>query len=509
MSAASRAGQASLVEIVRHVYLRRISGRIGFDSGTGPLYFRDGEAFLAADHPLFQQVFQRLAALDGGNPNADKQLNELMLQCMEVTLAGAAGPRLSGGMESFPPTMAGPLPTVNWLMHLATHDSDEPGLEQLLGGAEACIQNSAQSPALQQLAGIDPEMMAWMAHLETPTPLGRLMQLHSQNRLTALRSLTRLWVVGLANGDRDMQSLQPKQGHRARSRRRRSAAAGSEPGRRSGGERSLSARALELFSERIAEDLAQNPLSIPADQHRARVASWLGRHASLSHYEIFQIDPRAGDEELHQAYTRLARELHPIHAEALDLQGRDEGLRVLFERVTEAYLVLSDPRRRASYDLLHGVPVTVAVDADQRLDERRRMAEGCYGNALHYLADHVQDFEQAINLLTEACRLDPKANYYSMLAQTLARNPHWRNRAAEAFKKALELAPQNAGIHVAFAEMLEKQGSVDAARTHFLAALDDMPNHPTALKAIERLGGQDPSAKIGQGLRRFFKHRTT
>ena len=193
-----------------------------------------------------------------------------------------------------------------------------------------------------------------------------------------------------------------------------------------------------------------------------------------------------------------------MHSENLGFKGRDEILKVLFERVTEAYLVLSDPRRRASYNLLQGVADVEQIDEKKRLEERQKMAASCYSNALHYLSDHVKDYGQAINLLKEASRLDPQASYFSMLAQALAQNPRWRPEAKAAFEKAVSLDPTNAGIHVAYAELLEKDGDISAAREHFFQALKDMPNHPTALRAIDRLGGPPTAGEKLSGLRKLF-----
>jgi curved DNA-binding protein CbpA len=64
------------------------------------------------------------------------------------------------------------------------------------------------------------------------------------------------------------------------------------------------------------------------------------------HYEILQVSPNAEPETIHRVYRLLAQRLHPDNAET----GNTEQFRML----TEAYQVLSDPERRAQYDVVHG-----------------------------------------------------------------------------------------------------------------------------------------------------------
>ncbi|TMR99609.1 hypothetical protein EJK15_06950 [Nonomuraea basaltis] len=61
-------------------------------------------------------------------------------------------------------------------------------------------------------------------------------------------------------------------------------------------------------------------------------------------YERLGVARTATQQEIKSAYRRLARELHP------DVNP-DPAVAERFKRVTEAYDVLSNPGRRATYDL--------------------------------------------------------------------------------------------------------------------------------------------------------------
>src|SRR4051812_42959422 len=65
--------------------------------------------------------------------------------------------------------------------------------------------------------------------------------------------------------------------------------------------------------------------------------------AEQDYYQLLGVERGATEETIKKAFRRLARELHPDVSDAPDAQER-------FRQVAEAYEVLSDPERRATYD---------------------------------------------------------------------------------------------------------------------------------------------------------------
>jgi curved DNA-binding protein CbpA len=67
--------------------------------------------------------------------------------------------------------------------------------------------------------------------------------------------------------------------------------------------------------------------------------------SGVDYYEVLQISANAEPETVHRVYRLLAQRFHPDNGET-----GDEGK---FRALSEAYHVISDPERRARYDVAH------------------------------------------------------------------------------------------------------------------------------------------------------------
>src|SRR5437764_1262258 len=66
--------------------------------------------------------------------------------------------------------------------------------------------------------------------------------------------------------------------------------------------------------------------------------------AIRDYYDVLGVSRDADDATIKKAFRRLARELHP------DVNSHDPQAEEKFKEAAEAYEVLSDPDRRATYD---------------------------------------------------------------------------------------------------------------------------------------------------------------
>ena len=62
-------------------------------------------------------------------------------------------------------------------------------------------------------------------------------------------------------------------------------------------------------------------------------------------YSVLGVSKEASQDEIKRQYRKLAKELHP------DLNPGDEAIAERFKQVSAAHAILSDPKKRASYDL--------------------------------------------------------------------------------------------------------------------------------------------------------------
>ncbi|MBX5457235.1 MAG: J domain-containing protein [Thermogemmatispora sp.] len=91
------------------------------------------------------------------------------------------------------------------------------------------------------------------------------------------------------------------------------------------------------------------------------------------YYSILEIAPTASPEEIRRAYLRLVRRYHPdAHQNAAGMQARYEQQMKL---INEAYEVLGDPRRRATYDVHRAAELRVRALREARLKYQAQMGK--------------------------------------------------------------------------------------------------------------------------------------
>jgi curved DNA-binding protein CbpA len=220
---------------------------------------------------------------------------------------------------------------------------------------------------------------------------------------------------------------------------------------------------LALFSERIARSLAERPLELGAEEHRERVAALLREVGGATFYQLLSLGPTASPEKVHEGYERVARLVHPSHAPALGLAGREGVLEVLFERATAAYVTLSHPGKRRDYDREIGPAGWPEIATGKnRAEENRDRARGYFNRATAFAAK--DDFHFAIELLREAVRIDPQAKYYVLLGDLQMRNQHWLRHAVESYARALEIGGPDQQVEEAILRVRQRMADIAAGR---------------------------------------------
>ena len=495
----------SIVEVIRNIYLDGRTGtlEIEHEDKKRRFYFVSGELHLPGSHGLAQrlgellQVERRLRAseedsrddldvpaLEGSvdadvfarqraleavqNPEdrakAAEHLKVLVERIVDVLVEWEHGSyEFDGDLRRLPVDLVGPLPTAYLVMEGSVRGLTDEELIERMGGEEALLVANRDSELLGNLHAFDPGEMFLLSRADSPITLKELLRQVPGERMATLIMLNRLRAVDLLEV----------------------ASSEETPVGTATGSVQLIDSMVERFLQRIGNELESNPATIDSEEHRSKVANLIVKVGSMTHYELLEIGYHDTDKQVHEAYQELARQLHPRHASALGLGGREGALRLLFERATVAYLTLSDPVRRAEYNQAAGIDASRLPSTRQRADEQRKVAEENYRRALELVEQ--EDFHFALELTRQSIRADPRAEYFALLGFIQRRNPHWLEQAAESYRQAIKRDAQNPEYRVALGQLMESLGEPHSARVHYSAALQVAPDMEEAIDGMQRV----------------------
>ncbi|MCB1055505.1 MAG: DnaJ domain-containing protein [Acidobacteria bacterium] len=492
---ASDPADAELMDFLRSVYLARRSGVLEVFQGEQirRFYFVDGELFLMQGHPLAQRMEAFLGG-SGGNPQASlaallrrshnpgappedaaaKEAQELrwLLRRIAKFLHQLAHERFGfvEGRDGLPDKLVGPLPTGFLIMEAATVDRTDTELLLDLGGeSERWVSYGDKFPA--ELPWLETDEAFLLSRCERPMAVGELLRQLGTDRSQTLLRLARLRALGLL----------------------RRAAKAAEPARATEAPRRVQPEVLSRFLDRVGRELETRSVDLDREDHRRFIAELFTSLGERDFYQLLEVGPDTAPEKLVEAYSRLARRVHPSHAARLELAGGDSVLELLFERATEAYLTLSDPSRRGRYNRETGVSFVINGASDEEVAERNReMAREHFTRARQLVA--AQQYHAAHELLREACRRDPQADYFALLAQVQTKNPNWIRQAVDNYRRAVDLDPSGIEHRLALALTCEEAGYLGEAKAQFARVLEQRPDHPIAQAGIKRIEHQDPES---------------
>lgn len=457
--------KVDLQAVVRSLFLERATGvlEVAVDGGRRRLFFVDGELYLPPTNLMAKQLARELG--QGEASAASRDLMERM--------AGVIGGWREGtftfdpGRAAVPPEAVGPLPTAALVMAGAVMDRDEGELLAQLGGEEATLVACPLDDPRLGPAQPDRGEVELLKALQAPRKVGQALAATALERRAALEGLCRLRALGVVEPPPEPMVE----------------------------DRLLSPELLQELGRRVALDLASRPVELGTQAHRSRLADLLGRLGEMSHYQLLGVEPDASSEEIHVAYSELARLVHPLHAARLGLKGREEAIRLLFERATEAYLTLSDPQRRMRYDRETGASSGGAADSANRSQEARRLAQQYF----HEAQDMVdrEEYHYALELLRQAVQADPRPEYHALMAEVQQRNPKWLHHAVDSYRKALQGQPGNTAWRLAMGELFELLDDRERARATYRSILARQADHPQARAGLRRLEGRREGGEGG------------
>lgn len=457
--------------------------------GKRRLFFRDGEIHLGASHPLAQKLSHYLSALAAKRFPEDPAVAELRegLLSLVQRMAGVvsewqgAGLAFVPGLVQLPADLVGPLPTLRLVMRGASVGCGAQELERKAGGGSQRWVVANTGETFQDLLGLLPEESWILERLRVPTSVEELCREAPVDRVAVLCSLVELAAVGSVvpeNGAEAAGFVAPK--------RQRDAV-------------------VERLLERLERDLEEEPLKLDPAVHRKQLAELLGKFGGLNYYELLGLDPAsASSEKIQEAYEKLGKLVHPVHATRLGWQDRSEALEVLFEQISVAYLTLIDPERRAAYNRDSLIEVAGPSRTGlEREREQQALAKDYFEKAQRYHQAGERHF--AKELYYQAVRLDTRPEYWVAIGNFEAELPQTMARAIDAFRSALELDNDCVPARLGLARIFERQGDLARAKVQYAAVARLDPGNLEASSALQRIGAT--SSKSSGGLMHWLFRR--
>jgi curved DNA-binding protein CbpA len=233
---------------------------------------------------------------------------------------------------------------------------------------------------------------------------------------------------------------------------------------------------------------------------------------ATNYYEIMELPPTAGANEIKDAYYALARRYHPDRFHLQFGTQLHSKLSSAFARITQAYERLTDPNARSAYDkaiersrrLSESAPKTTKVESsvdsagdpksktgDSETDSSR--AEHNFREGLEALKE--DRIEAASSYLAAASRLAPQeARYRAYYGRALAASEKTRRLAENEIQAAVKLDPASANFRTMLAELYFDLKFHRRAQTEVERALALDPNNASAQSLLRKL---EKSRKVG------------
>jgi curved DNA-binding protein CbpA len=212
----------------------------------------------------------------------------------------------------------------------------------------------------------------------------------------------------------------------------------------------------------------------------------------VNHYRALGLKRNAGANEVVEAWTKTQRR---FSSETSGAHLKDMALHLerIVERGRAAFEVLSDLRTRQRYD-----EILKSLDQDRspmndleklEVDSKARKAlvEANIKRADELIKE--DELYLAIQLLEQACAIEPRPDELLKLAKLLQRNPLWVNRALTCMRRAIEANPKHLDSWLELANFWRRRNHSERQRKSLERALAIDPDNKRAIRMYKKLAG--------------------
>lgn len=205
------------------------------------------------------------------------------------------------------------------------------------------------------------------------------------------------------------------------------------------------------------------------------------------YYSILGIQRGVSAKEVRDRFRQLARERHPDR-----FQGEERARAELeFQALTEAFNVLSNPERRRQHDLELTRPTSEGGGSDVARLVRFHLEAGIGFYREGNYSQAAENFERITTL-------EPDNHQgWHHLAQALAAQRRFMNKAAAAIARACELNPVSPAYLKLAGRIHAEMGMGDKAERYYNEALALGGEDATVTMALEELRSRGKKGKSG------------
>ncbi|HVS65773.1 MAG TPA: tetratricopeptide repeat protein [Thermoanaerobaculia bacterium] len=470
---------AAVVAAIRSIWLERRDAELVLQrpKGSARLTFRKGELYLPSNHAAAPRLKALLEHVNRSSSEharrVDDALGTLVDRLVEAVMAtDLVDWRIEAAMNR-EIELVGPLPTAALVMRGTVRNLDEKQLLERLRGEASLVEAHGDASLLARLPGLDKSDAFLHSRAEKPVTVEALLKQAPAPRLNALRALGRLEAIDMLRVVDPSRSEQPAELD----------------------EEERMAAMVQRLEQKVKSWLDARPVRLDANAHYEIVADRVTRLSSLNHYEILDLEIHSDEREVHRAYDRIGRLVHPVHAKRLGVSA--PALSLVFEQATVAYLTLMDAERRAGYNYSAGIEGAASLSPEERGRRRVKAARKAHERARQLAKKEEIHF--AIELARQAVAMDPQPKYLALLGRLLARNPQWFTESIDTYHRAIELAPDDLDLRLEMAERYEERGEDERVRAICREVLQQQPSNARAQGLLGQIGDERAEAKPASG----------
>jgi len=212
----------------------------------------------------------------------------------------------------------------------------------------------------------------------------------------------------------------------------------------------------------------------------------------VDHYRALDLAPEANPGNIKEAWEKIQNRFSAENPVS-HLRDMTAHLERIVERGRAAYEVLSHFPTRARYDeILKDLatdrkPIDDAEKAAVDAKARKALVEANVKRANELIKE--DELYLAIQLLEQACALEPRPGELLKLAQLLQRNPLWVNRALACMRRAIEADPRNVDAWLELADFWRRRNHAERQRKSLERVLAIDPDNERANKMYKDLAG--------------------